>query len=78
VPEFVTRWWDEHGTKILGFGGVAIGALEYVDAQTIHLVATIFGPTYGPIVSQVLTVIGGFLVARRGFLNSVKNNGPSN
>ena len=65
-------WWHEHGTKILGFGGVAIGALEYIDDQTIKAVESVAGPHYGPLLSHGLTAIGGLLVARRGYLNTAR------
>lgn len=66
------QWWAGHGTKALGFGGAFIGALEYVDAQTLQAINSVLGPKYGPMVSHGLTAIGGLLVAKRGFTNSKK------
>lgn len=67
-------FWTNHGTKIIGFGTAAIGALEYVDEQTIKAVEFIAGPHWGPVLSHGLVAVAGFLAAKRGFTNSQKKN----
>ncbi len=68
--------WRQHGTKILGYGSIAIGTLEAVDRETANYVGEFFGPKYGPHVSHLLLVIGGLAVAHRGYKNSqtIKSN----
>ena len=68
------RWWTDHGTKIIGFGTVAIGAIEYIDSQTIKAIEFIAGPHWGPIASHGLVAAAGFLAAKRGFTNSKNKN----
>jgi len=63
-------WWTNHGTKILGFGGTAIGSLSLMDATTTHLIADTFGPHRGHQVASALMIIGGLGTAYRGFTNT--------
>lgn len=51
-------WWTNHGTKILGFTQVTIGALA---AST---------DVFGPKTLKALLIANGLLVAWRGFFNS--------
>ena len=63
-------WWKGHGTKIIGFGTAAVGALAYIDQQTIHLIETFAGPTHGPHIAQGIMITSGLMTAYRGFTNS--------
>lgn len=67
------QWWTNHGTKILGFGSTALGALSLMDATTVHLIEQILGPHRGHQVSSALLIIGGLGTAYRGFQNSKKS-----
>lgn len=64
--------WEAHGTKLLGGFQALVGLMEYVDQNTINLIGSAFGPTYGPVVSRGIQITCGLLVARRGFSNSQK------
>ena len=62
--------WKNHGTKVIGFGSAALGALAYIDHSTIQVVETTLGPKYGPITSHGLLIGAGLATAYRGFKNS--------
>ena len=63
-------WWQEHGTKILGFGGTVVGAISMVDATTVHLIEQTFGAHWGHRIASGLMIVGGIATAWRGFTNS--------
>jgi hypothetical protein len=62
--------WKSHGTKVTGFATAALGALTYVDHETLNLIQGTFGPKYGPHVTHGILVASGLLTAYRGFSNS--------
>ena len=70
VIERIRQAWRDNGTKLLGFGSVAIGALSALDHDTLQLIESEFGPHYGPHVMHALLIAGGVSVAMRGFANS--------
>lgn len=74
MKNLLKQWWKDHGTKILGFGSMVLGAVEMLDAHTIQIVQSTLGPRWGAIVSGALQIVAGFAVAQRGFLNSKKLN----
>ena len=63
-------WWKNHGTKILGYGGTLLGVLSMLDATTLNLIKTTLGPKWGPLVYGALMILGGVMVAKRGYTNS--------
>jgi hypothetical protein len=63
-------FWAAHGTKLLGLGGVALSTLALVDHETIHLIATTFGPAWGARIEGGFAIFGGIMTAYRGFENS--------
>ena len=71
-------WWAKHGTKILGFGSAAVGGLAYIDHETVQLIETTLGPTWGPRFSHAILITAGLMVARRGFRNSNPPPPPAN
>lgn len=62
--------WAHSGTKVIGFGTTALGALSLLDATTVHLIEQTFGPHWGHRVSSGLLILGGVGTAVRGFTNS--------
>jgi hypothetical protein len=66
-------WWKDHGTKILGYGGTLIGSLSMLDAATLNLIKTTLGPKWGPLVYGALMILGGIMVAKRGYTNSTNS-----
>ncbi len=74
MKNLLKQWWADHGTKILGYGSMIVGMLEVLDAHTVQVIQSVFGPKYGPIVSGVIQVLSGIAVARRGVINSRKLN----
>lgn len=70
--KWVSNYWKTHGTKILGFGSAIVGAIEYIDHQTVQLIESTFGPKHGPVISHIIMVVAGLLTAYRGFSNSAK------
>jgi hypothetical protein len=62
--------WVQHGTKILGAGGVVLSSLSLIDHETLQLIESTFGPVYGPRVTHGLAIFGGVMTAYRGFKNS--------
>jgi hypothetical protein len=72
LTAFWQKWWGNHGTKILGFGATVIGVAGMIDRATIDEIGKVFGPKYGPLVVHALIIVGGLLVAKRGFTNSRK------
>lgn len=76
--EFWDRWcllakakaaWVSHGTRILGFGTSAFGALAFLDKATIDTIGKLAGH-YEPYVVRGLMAAVGLAVAYRGFSNS--------
>ena len=53
----IIGWWNDHGTKILGFGQVTVGALTA-------------GGLIPPHHMKYWVTVGGLLTAWRGFVNS--------
>lgn len=70
----VQSFWDRHGTKLIGIGATAIGLLEFIDQATIQLIASLFGPKYGPYVGKIILIGAGVMVARRGFSNTRRHD----
>jgi len=64
--------WQQHGTKLIGFGGTALGALSMVDATTVHIIEGTLGEHWGHRVASGLMIIGGVATAYRGYTNSKK------
>lgn len=62
--------WSNHGTKVLGFGGMVLSTLSLLDHETINLIGVTFGPLWGPRVTHGLAVLGGVMTVRRGMANS--------
>jgi hypothetical protein len=62
--------WGAHGTKISGFAMAAVGTLTLLDHETIDLIGETLGPAWGPRVKHGILIVGGLVVARRGFSNS--------
>jgi len=69
VIEWIKRQWTLHGTKISGFAMTAVGTITLIDHETIDLIGETFGPSWGPRVKHGILIIGGLMVARRGFTN---------
>jgi hypothetical protein len=60
------KWiWVNHIQKLSGYLMAAVGALEYIDTQTIQLIGQTLGPKWGPIVSRGIQVSAGLMVAIR-------------
>ena len=47
-----------------------MGALSYLDHETVQIIERTVGPKYGPPVSHGLIILGGLATAYRGFTNS--------
>ena len=62
--------WTNHGTKVLGFGGMLLSTLSLIDHETLQIIESTFGPVYGPRVTHSIAIIGGVMTAYRGFTNS--------
>lgn len=62
--------WGQHGTKLLGAGGMVLSTLSLLDHETINLIGTTFGPAWGPRVTHGLAILGGVMTVRRGMANS--------
>lgn len=69
------KWWTLHGTKIIGFGTALLGALEFIDHETLQLIDTSLGPKWGPLTSHAIQILAGVLTAKRGFTNSQNKDG---
>jgi hypothetical protein len=65
LRDWLLRIWRSHLQFTLGLFTAAAGILEYVDAATINVVGTFFGPKYGLIVSRALQAVAGLLIAYR-------------
>jgi hypothetical protein len=60
------QWlWENHIQKVAGYAMAGIGALEYLDQQTIQLIGASLGPKWGPVVSRGIQVAAGLTVAIR-------------
>jgi len=74
----VTFWqklsaiWAGHGTKISGFLLSIIGTLTLLDHETVDLIGQVLGPLWGVRFKQAIVIIGGLMVARRGYTNSAQ------
>ena len=66
----IREFWKSHGTKLIGFATAAVGALEFLDASTIHLIEASLGSKWGPAVSHGILIASGLMTAYRGFTNS--------
>ena len=62
--------WSNHGTKVLGFGGMLLSTLSLLDHETINVIGSTFGPIWGPRVTHGLAILGGVMTVRRGMKNS--------
>lgn len=62
--------WAEHGTKVLGYGSILIGALAEIDERTAQLIASLFGHAKETMVLHLLLAFGGVMTAMRGYKNS--------
>ncbi len=68
--------WAGHGTKLSGFGMSVLGTLTLLDHETIDLIGQTLGPDWGPRLKHGILIIGGLMVARRGYTNSSQPKGP--
>ena len=64
------QFWQNHGTKVIGFGTALLGTLSMIDATTVHLIEQLLGEHWGHRVSAALLILGGVGTAWRGFTNS--------
>lgn len=62
--------WSQHGTKVLGFGGMVLSTLSLLDHETIDIIGSTFGPVWGPRVTHGLAIFGGVMTVQRGRHNS--------
>jgi hypothetical protein len=67
---WLKRHWQEGGTKLLGYLGIAFGALSILDTATVDVIATTFGPKWGPIFKSTCIIAGAVAVAMRGHRNT--------
>jgi hypothetical protein len=58
-----SKFWNSHIQFTLGAFEAGAGMLEYVDANTINLIGSFFGPKYGPIVSKAVQCGAGLAIA---------------
>ena len=66
----VKALWIHHGTKLIGFGSTALGALSMLDATTINYLSSTFGDHRGHQITAGLMLISGLGTAYRGYKNS--------
>ncbi len=66
----IKRTWQDNGTKILGYVGIAFGALSLLDAATIEATTKVLGPTWGPIFKASCVMAGAIAVTARGHKNT--------
>lgn len=67
------RWWDLHGTKIIGYTATAIGAMAATDPTVVTSIINAVAGERGP---AIAVVVGGLLTVYRGHRNSKKNAAP--
>lgn len=68
----LTRAWQESGTKLLGYLGIAFGALSVLDTATVDLIAKGLGPKLGPVVKALCVMAGAIAVTMRGHRNTAE------
>lgn len=66
----VSNSWQQNGTKILGYIGIAFGALTALDAATQNYIIQWLGPNWGPFAKSLFLVAGAVAVALRGHKNT--------
>ena len=66
----LVTYWQHSGTKLLGYIGIAFGALSILDTATVDVIAKTFGPKWGPIFKSVCIISGAVAVAARGHKNT--------
>lgn len=64
------RWWDLHGTKIIGWAATFIGAIAAADPTIVTGIINAIAGERGP---AIAVVVGGLLTVYRGHRNSKKN-----
>jgi hypothetical protein len=71
---WIQQYWKDHGTKISGFVLSIIGTLTLRDHETLDLIGQALGPVWGVRAKQGVLILGGLMVARRGFTNTQQLN----
>lgn len=66
----IKRTWQDNGTKILGYLGIAFGAISVLDTATVDLIAKVLGPKLGPTIKGLCVIAGAVTVALRGHKNT--------
>lgn len=72
MKELFKKWWDGHGTKIIGFGSFTVGVITAIDQGTVHLIENMFGKLY----ANAILIVSGLATAWRGYINSTKTPPP--
>lgn len=57
--------WHHYAQTIFGMAEFFAGLAEFIDANTINIVGSFFGPKWGPIVSKSIQCGCGLVVAVR-------------
>ena len=73
---FITDLWHKHGTKVIGYGSAVVGAITWLDHETVNEIGAFLGPTHGPSVVHGILVASGLVTAYRGHVNTRQATTP--